>query len=115
EENECFLPHASVAARILEKVARFEVVARIIGAQHTPYSELVALPNADPREAGIMGAAMLKAAIDFDNLRQEDFPRAKALALMRAQAGLYSPEVLAAMASIAEIESAHELRVGKLS
>ena len=41
---------------------------------------------ADPREAGILGAAMLKAAIDFDNLRQEDFPRAKALALMRAQA-----------------------------
>src|SRR5262249_39167081 len=109
------LPHAGVAARILEKVARFEIVARIIGAQHTPYKELASSPDFDPQEPAFLGAALLKAAIDFDNLRQEDFPRQKALAHMRAQAGLYSPEVLEAMASIEEIESADELRVVKLA
>ena len=106
-----FLAHAAAAARMIEKIPRLDVVASMIEMQHTPLRELPQVPTLDSSGLRLVGAQMLKAAIDFDGLRQKGLAPEDALDSMRREPGIYMPEILTAMTSIERAEAAHEILV----
>ena len=117
DEARRFQEHPSAAARMIERVPRLQDVAKIIEGQ-------LALPQAvDPavtsgRSTGdqiSFGAAILRAAIDFDDRRSQGLSRAETLAGMRLRTDIYPPEVTSAMVRMEEVEMAEQTQVVPLS
>ncbi|HTC34615.1 MAG TPA: HD domain-containing phosphohydrolase [Bryobacteraceae bacterium] len=104
EESRRFSEHPSAAARIIERIPRLEIVAKIIEAQLMPCQPT--LEPGEVRDPVHFGAAILHAAIDFDERRRAGMSHADALADMRLRAQLYHPEVIAAMTRLEEVEMA---------
>jgi response regulator RpfG family c-di-GMP phosphodiesterase len=109
EEYETFLTHASAAGKLLERIPQLDVVARIVEKQHISYRELDKPLSIDSGDLPGIGAQMLKAAVDFDGLRQK-LSFEDAVATMQADGGAYMPEILKAMHAILTIEQAYEVR-----
>jgi response regulator RpfG family c-di-GMP phosphodiesterase len=110
EEYAMFLTHAAAAGKLLERIPRLDGVAKIIAMQHLPLCDLPEKPLLQSPHTTTLGAQMLKAAIDFDGLRQKQLSSEKALDSMQADAGVYMPEVLAAMQAIMKTELDYEVR-----
>lgn len=116
DEWPTFLSHASAGARILEKIPGMHEVAKIIEAQHIcfkdlPFKDLPAKPNLDGRrDLPALGAQLLKAAVDFDTLRQNGLRHEDALRQMHSLTGMYMPEILQAMKAIEKTEAKDEIR-----
>lgn len=90
--------HARVAARILERVPRLDMVAQMIGRQHEAY-ETVA--NHSPQQSRIaLGAQMLRVALDFDRAVEQGRSFGEALEELRRNASDYNPEILTALANV---------------
>jgi len=104
EDMPGFLTHASAAARIIERIPRLDVVARMIESQHAAFQNS-APPEGDEPDLRSAGAQMLKVAIDFDGLRRTGLTHADALERMRLQMGAYNPAYLDAMSSLAKLEA----------
>jgi ActR/RegA family two-component response regulator len=117
EESVRFHQHPAAAARIIERIPRLQTVAKIVEAQFTPYQNVEpAAATHVPQDPVLFGAAILQAAIDFDERRNRGLLHAAALADM-LQADHYHPEVIAAFAQIEAMELAERTRmvpVGKL-
>jgi hypothetical protein len=71
--------------------------------------EPAAQPNV-PLDPVLFGAAILQAAIDFDERRHRDLPHAAALADM-LQADHYHPDVISAIAQIEAVELAERTKM----
>jgi response regulator RpfG family c-di-GMP phosphodiesterase len=107
EESRRFSEHPSAAARIIERIPRLEIVAKIIEAQFTAYRPMELGSEAgEDRDPVHFGAAILHAAIDFDERRRLGMSHAAALAEMRLRTHFYHPEVIAAMTRLEEVEMA---------
>jgi ActR/RegA family two-component response regulator len=116
EESRRFHEHPGAAARIIERIPRLETVAKIIEAQRAP-SEAVghALEPDAPRDPVCFGAAILQAAIEFDDRRRGGLSHADALAAMRLRTDIYPSEVISAMDRIEKVELAEQTRVVPVS
>ncbi len=115
QEQSAFLAHAGAAARILEKIPRFGVVARIVERQHLG---LLHLPSLDPSDQVAVGGQILKAALDFDGLLQQGLRPEVVLGRMKQERDVYLPQVLAAMTVVAEhlVQAAiHDIPLSQLS
>ena len=110
EETSRFAGHRAAAGRILEKIPRLETVAKIITAQQEPWRNLRLFETDERNKTWTMGAQMLKAAMDFDELRYQGYSYEEALLQMSRRDG-YSPAMLDALSRLAEIESAEEIRL----
>jgi response regulator RpfG family c-di-GMP phosphodiesterase len=110
-ETSRFAGHAAAAGRILEKIPRLETVAKIITAQQDPWLSLRHYETDERNKTWTAGAQMLKAAIDFDELRRQGCSYEDALLQMNAPGDNYSPEMLQALSRLAELESAEEIRL----
>jgi CheY-like chemotaxis protein len=116
DEEEAYAAHPGVARRLLEHIPRLESVARMIGEQNDR-RELDELDEeADSTE---LGAAILRAALEFDRRVSAGESSFSALASMRA-AGMDDPRLLEALSSV-EVQNTersvcmlrvHELVVG---
>jgi FixJ family two-component response regulator len=116
EESLRFHQHPIAAARIVGRIPRLQTVAKIIEAQFTPYQSIeAALEPGAPRDPVTFGAAILQAAIDFDERRSRGLSDADALADMRSRADLYHPDVISAMGRIEEIKLAEQTKVVPVS
>jgi len=115
EDLPAFLTHASAAARMIEKIPRLDLVARIIEKQHVPLKGLSPAPTLAAPILAAAGGQILKAAIDFDELRYKGLAHEEALRLMRLEPGHYMPEILVAMASIEKTEASDEIRLLQVS
>jgi ActR/RegA family two-component response regulator len=116
EESLRFHQHPAAAARIIERIPRLQTVAKIVEAQFTPYQN--AEPTAEthaPQDSVLFGAAILQAAIDFDDRRRRGLSHAAALAHMRLRVDHYPPEVLAAIDHIEAVELAEPTRMVPVS
>jgi response regulator RpfG family c-di-GMP phosphodiesterase len=100
-----FISHAAAAAKMIGRIPRLDTVAQIIANQNTPYS---ASPEGDVSTA-VLGAHLLKGALDFDQLRQRGVPHDEAISRMRSRPGLYNHLVLDALSTIEAAESGDEL------
>lgn len=86
EEMQIFYTHPSIAAHLLGNVPHMEKIAQIIRHQNTPVSQ-------DPP----MGARILKACIDMDQMQLTGAPPDKALDFMAAKPKVYDTEVVKAL------------------
>ncbi|MCX6621990.1 MAG: two-component system response regulator, partial [Acidobacteria bacterium] len=110
EEKIKFEAHPAAAARILEKIPRLETVARIIERQHSSYLSFFK-PFREKDENVTLGATMLRAAIDYDRLRELNLPDEEILEQMQGRRGAYHPRVLTALARVRVQDSAAESAV----
>jgi len=104
-ENPKFTSHAAAASRMIGQIPRLEVVAQIIANQNTPFSAA----EEDDLSTPLLGAQVLKGALDFDQLRQRGIHHGDAVSRMRSRPGLYNKLVLDALASMEESESGDDL------
>jgi len=98
-EQTSFLAHASVAARMLEKIPRLGKVASMIGNQHVRTDNPCCLMS-----------EILRAAIEFDTQHRRGVIHKDVVNRMRANADMYLPEVLTAMSTVAENAEASEVK-----
>lgn len=89
-----------IARHLLERVPRLHTVAQIIDRQHDAF---LSRSDSSPEEYTItLGAHMLRAALDFDELVASGLSFANALADMRRTQAAYDPEVLSALSNMVE-------------
>lgn len=112
EESRRFHEHPAAAARIVERIPRLQTVAKIIEAQIAPSQTIGPAREPDAsRDPVQLGAAILHAAIGFDERRRRGLSHEAALAEMRLPGGFYHADVIAAMAHIEEVELAEWPRI----
>ena len=112
DESKRFREHPAAAARIIERIPRLQTVAKIIEAQIAPAQTTGPAPVPDaPPDPVHLCAAILHAAIGFDDRRRRGLSQDAALAEMRLPGGFYHPDVISAMAQIEEVELAEWPRI----
>jgi response regulator RpfG family c-di-GMP phosphodiesterase len=90
--------HARVAARILERIPRLDMVAQMIGRQHEAYEPVA---HHGPQQYRIaFGAQLLRVALDFDRGVGQGRSFAEALEELRRNASEYSPQILSALGNV---------------
>jgi response regulator RpfG family c-di-GMP phosphodiesterase len=93
DEARLFARHPGIAGDLLANIPKLDEVAAIIRHQETPH--------ADAGRDVPLGAKLLKAALDYDVLLTSGRSRAQALAALAGREGLYDPQVMAALATLA--------------
>ena len=99
EEQAMWEKYPEVGARLLEKIPRLESVTIMIRWQHRSFSSY-GEENGDVFEEVVTGSQILKAAIDFDLLRQQGLGKAKAIARMRSSEDAYNPDIIDQLSSL---------------
>jgi FixJ family two-component response regulator len=106
EESRAFRGHPAAAARIIERIPRLETVAKIVEAQLAPVPEVGSVVGVDDHLSEPVGfaAAILRAAIDFDDARRRGLSAADALTAMELRTDHYHPQIMSAIARIEQLE-----------
>ncbi len=104
KEEEAIANHAAAGHRLICKIPRLDGVAEIVGRQNEEYDALRECPAG--REAQWLGADILKAALDFDELTTAGAKPDLALRSMADHAGIYNPRVLAAFMEVFSVSFA---------
>ncbi|MGA2881685.1 MAG: HD domain-containing phosphohydrolase [Bryobacteraceae bacterium] len=116
EESCRFHEHPAAAARIIERIPKLQSVAKIVEAQFAPYQGMGPASEPDAaRDLVPFGAAILQAAIDFDERRHRGLSHAAATADMRLRTNHYHPDVMSAIARIEEVELAERTKIVPVS
>jgi response regulator RpfG family c-di-GMP phosphodiesterase len=98
QEQLMFANHPLVASRLVEKIPRLEVIAPMIAGQEKPFYDYPTLPfSLLPKEPSVLGAQMLKVAIDYDNLANSGHTHADILRIMESRRGHYNLVILSAL------------------
>ncbi len=98
--------HPGVGRDLVANIPRLEEVAEIIAFQDRPFQV-----DADGACPVPLGARVLKVALDFDTLCSSGLTELEAALRMRQTCGLYDPQVLEALAAIANVEETCEIRL----
>lgn len=99
EEKEAFAFHPMVAHNLLARIPRLEVVAGMVRRQQEDIEALGGQKRpALARESEQLGAAMLRAALDFDHHVSSGDTARQAAAKLQARPEVYDREVAAALA-----------------
>ena len=85
---------ADIGADLVIKIPRMEVIAEMIAFQDRTFNALGNVKPDGSERAGIMGAALLKAAKDFDTLLLSGVTLDKAIQSMREKPEIYYPSIL---------------------
>jgi response regulator RpfG family c-di-GMP phosphodiesterase len=96
EEWQTYRKHPNTAGRMISQIPRLEKVTEIIVNQLTEYGNY----EDDTEEDVALGGQILKVAIEYDLLRQQDVKHDKALRIMRRRKGWYNPAILALVEKI---------------
>lgn len=97
DEAEAFFRHPQTGRNILANIPRMQEVADIILYQHKHYDGSGTPNDVQEGEAIPLGARLLKVALDFDELRIQDYSRTLAFATLEARTGWYDHTVLDAL------------------
>jgi response regulator RpfG family c-di-GMP phosphodiesterase len=112
EETQMFDMHPLVGSDLIAKIPRMEEIARMIAYQEKHFDG-----GGTPRDSlsGIdipLGARILKIALDFDILEAKGLPRPKILEKLKKRAGLYDPDMLAAINDVLGIAAKENTKLG---
>jgi CheY-like chemotaxis protein len=86
--------HAEVGGDLIARIPRLEVIAEMISHQDRSYYVLDNTRSDNTEKAGIMGAALLKAAMDFDTHLLNGVTLDNTIELMVNQSERYHPSIL---------------------
>jgi response regulator RpfG family c-di-GMP phosphodiesterase len=98
--------HPRVGHKLLESIPRLKSIADMIRRQQSPYFPLTSPIERESPE--FLGAQILHAALDFDQLTTAGLTRSEALAKMRERQGEYNPLLLDSLAKLDETDSCTE-------
>jgi len=99
-EQEMMGRQSEVAKNFIAKIPRLELVSEMIASQDRPFDELKESSNKPDDDPALMGAALLKAGMDFDTLLVSGATPHDALETLGKKAGSYNPSVLAALKEV---------------
>jgi response regulator RpfG family c-di-GMP phosphodiesterase len=95
QERDLYSNHPYIARKLLEKIPRMEIIAQMVADQDKPYVNYPALSGAQLlREPAILGAQILKVAIDYDNLVSAGHSTTDIARTMAARSTMYNPQIL---------------------
>jgi response regulator RpfG family c-di-GMP phosphodiesterase len=98
QEKGMFGNHPIIAQRLVEKIPRLELIAKMIGGQGKPFFDYPSLPFSQlPKDPVVIGAQLLKVAMDYDTLAGSGHSHIEIMRTMEARKGLYNLEILYAM------------------
>ena len=100
-ENKMFKSHPKVAGKLMEKIPRLDIVARMIEGQHILFKEYTGAENwsGDDRAAAL-GAQILKVALDYDKLVVRAISPKTALSVLRKRKDEYNPAIVNALENL---------------
>lgn len=105
QERSFYEANLSGAARMLERIPRMDLVARMIERQHIRFADLPEGTGLHSIDIGTVGAQLLKTVTAYDRLRGSDVGHEEALERMRLERGAYMPEILEAMALVSGLKA----------
>jgi CheY-like chemotaxis protein len=92
EEREMYENHPKVGSKLIRKIPRLEKVAAMI--ENQLRSSRSCEESDELEDEVCLGAGILKAAIDYDLLRQQDLEHVRAIRIMRKKKEKYNPAIL---------------------
>lgn len=98
EEERLFQSHPSVGRQLLAHIPRLELVSQMIEGQEKPPETPISPTNLKTDEdKAILGAQLLKLALDFDNQVSNGLSHQDALSIMRQRRGKYNRHLVKAL------------------
>jgi response regulator RpfG family c-di-GMP phosphodiesterase len=97
DEEKMFASHPAIGSRLIRNIPRLEVVAEMVASQLRRYDEYGLIVWSREEQDATLGAQILKAAQDYDQLIQNNLAHAEALEVMKTRDGWYNPAVLRAV------------------
>jgi CheY-like chemotaxis protein len=113
-EQRMMKDHPGIARNLLVHIPRLEKIAEMIERQEWDYAELRKRSN-DERNPSCIGAALLRAVMDYDNLLFSGTRPDQAVERMARKTGVYNPSVLNVLKNIAPPVLKKDIRVERLS
>lgn len=89
EEQQMFAAHPTVGSKLLRHIPRLETVAAMIAGQHEAGAAPEQYQGVPQHEVGLLGAQLLKIALDFDQRRRRGVSQHQAIAEMLQRPDLY--------------------------
>ena len=111
-ECELFGQHPKVAKKMIANIPRLEAVAYMISGQLRKHSEF---PDKTRTTPFVVGAQLLKVAIDFDSLIYQGLHQSEAIHFMERKADTYNPDILQALKTIHVEKTNTRLRMVKIT
>ena len=109
DEQKMFADHPKIAGGLLAKIPRLESVARIVECQHKLLSlDRIPKDESHPDYQVFLGAQLLKAALDFDQLVTAGVSPSSAVATLRGRGENFLPGLLDALEKL-ELEIADRI------
>jgi response regulator RpfG family c-di-GMP phosphodiesterase len=110
QEADLFAQHPRTGRDLIANIPRLKHVAEIVAYQNVRFDG-VGAPEGGLRGCGIpIEARILKAALDFDHLRDRGEPEAEALQVLSQRHGWYDPVVLAGLRDLLDAGNGLEVR-----
>ncbi len=100
EEQKMFNSHPYVGAKLLANISRFENISRIIELQQMRFDEYKGRPRSPNDRIVRIGAQILKAALDFDQMLFLGYDPDTAYKKLGSRQGAYNPNILKVLANI---------------
>jgi response regulator RpfG family c-di-GMP phosphodiesterase len=108
-EEKLYATHPEVGRELLEKIPRFNVIARIIEQQQHPVAAAISLDDLSSEEAVVnLGAQLLSLVITFDEMLMRGTPHKIIMVILRRHANKYNPLLLNALGTIEYNATAEE-------
>jgi len=120
DEQKIFSAHPSVGAKLLANIPRLESIAEMIERQQQPFRDHTPREELTQENAAIvLGAQILKTAVDFDQLAIRGLSHEAILSEFRGQPDVYSPVTVTALETLQvdgeAQERIREVRIKELS
>ena len=98
QESVIFNDHPHTARKLIEKIPRLESIAQMIDNQNVPYDEYIKAPSLHiMSEPAVIGAQLLKIAIDYDTFSSSGHTNPEILQMMGDRGWKYNPHLLSAL------------------
>ena len=96
-DTKLYASHPMIGARLLQDVPRMEITAEMIREQLRAYDQFPQAADSPEARKAALGAQILRAALDYDDLRRQGLEHAAAMDSLRERLGKYNPQVLDAL------------------
>ncbi|PKK81978.1 MAG: two-component system response regulator [candidate division Zixibacteria bacterium HGW-Zixibacteria-1] len=105
-ELNMFADHPHVGKQLLSKIPRLETISEMVSGQLIEYQETAIENDALPSDPGLLGAQILRTALDFDSLITRGRTATQALGELKSRNKKYHPSILKTLRDIqiAQIE-----------
>jgi len=114
EELQMFRDHPQLGRQLLSNIPRLEKVSEMVSGQLTGIQETAHDSDALPSDPGLLGAEILRAAMDFDSLISRGKSATQALGKMKSGNNGYHPDILQTLREIRVAQVEMQSKVVKI-